>query len=224
MRPPHCREIPFWMITLTMPTESASVPVPRAGRGRGAPWAVGGGSPATLGPPKRRPTTNSRAQRNAGNSNLRRKDQEEVFSPDTKVTSMKITSGLKPGIWGTVIGFSQFGWTLGGHRRADGERASCNRGRCRASTDLRREIPAAGRCTRETGGVRQSAHVPGSGGDHREGRLGDDAGKRYSERSGCQRLCGAARQPVVVVRTRLGELLSAGACFALGAAEIWAMP
>jgi hypothetical protein len=52
---------------------------------------------------------------------LRRKDQEEVFSPDTKVTPMKISSSLKPGIWGavigavaiSVIGFSQFGWTLG---------------------------------------------------------------------------------------------------------------
>src|SRR6516162_9917390 len=117
---------------------------------------------------------------------------------------MKITSGLKPGIWGTVIGFSQFGWTLGGHRRADGERASCNRGRCRASTDLPQEIPAAGRCTRETGGVQQSVDVLGSGG--RSGRLGDNGGKRYSERSGCQRLRGAARQPAVGVLTRLGEL------------------
>jgi hypothetical protein len=52
---------------------------------------------------------------------LRRTDQEEVFPPDTEVRQMKAYPGLKPGIWGVVIGaaaisvlgFSSFGWTLG---------------------------------------------------------------------------------------------------------------
>jgi hypothetical protein len=52
---------------------------------------------------------------------LRRADQEESFSPDTKVQQMKVHPNLKPGIWGAVVGavaisvlgFSSFGWTLG---------------------------------------------------------------------------------------------------------------
>jgi hypothetical protein len=52
---------------------------------------------------------------------LRRADQEESFSPDTKVQQMKVHPSLKPGIWGAVVGavaisvlgFSSFGWTLG---------------------------------------------------------------------------------------------------------------
>jgi len=87
---------------------------------------------------------------------------------------------------------------------ADGERASANYGSRRASTDLRREIPAAGRCASEVDGVQQGLGL-GPTADHREGRLGNSARNRYPQFGSCYRLRRTAWPPAVGVRT-VGEM------------------
>jgi len=87
---------------------------------------------------------------------------------------------------------------------ADGERASANYGSRRACTDLRREIPAAGRCASEVDGVQQGLGL-GPTADHREGRLGNSARNRYPQFGSCYRLRRTAWPPAVGVRT-VGEM------------------
>jgi len=84
----------------------------------------------------------------------------------------------------SVVGFSSFGWTLG----STAERMAKERAQTAVvgvlAPDLRREIPALGGCGDEIGGVQQG-FLMGPPIDHREGRLGNDAGKRYSELGRC---------------------------------------
>src|SRR4029077_12054415 len=68
-----------------------------------------------------------------------------------------------------------------------------NRGRSGAGSDLRREVPAPGRCTGEIGRVQQGFVMEPAIG-HREGRLGYHAWKRYTEFGSCDRLRRKARQ------------------------------
>src|SRR3974377_1490687 len=80
---------------------------------------------------------------------------------------MKKYPSLKPVIWGALIGAAAIfgdrllilGMDARRHCRANGERASASRGGCRTRADLRREIPASGRCGSEIDRVQKDLLV-----------------------------------------------------------------
>jgi hypothetical protein len=101
--------------------------------------------------------------------------------------SMKFPPSLKPGIWGVVIGaaaisvlgFTIFGWALGGPaERMAKERAQTAVVDVLAPICVERFHQQA-ECAGEIDGVQQGL-VMGPTVDHRDGRLGNSAGNRYS--------------------------------------------
>src|SRR4029077_10893451 len=127
------------------------------------------------------------------------------------VFTMKIHPGVKPAIWGavagavavTVVGFSSLGWTLGSTAERMATQRARNRGRSGAGSDLRREVPAPGRCTDEIDRVQQDfvMEPPIS---NREGRLGYHAWKRCTEFGSCERLRRKAWQLDLKTRPPIG--------------------
>jgi len=115
---------------------------------------------------------------------------------------MKIHPGVKPAAWGAVagaialaiVGFSQLGWTTGSTAEKMATQRAENRGRRGAGSNLRRKVPAANRCRSKTRRIQQGFLVLGPSRRHREGRLGDDAGKQHTEFGSCERLRRKTRQ------------------------------
>lgn len=114
---------------------------------------------------------------------------------------MKILPGLKPAVWGAVVGavgiavvgFSTLGWTLGSTAdRMANERAAVAvvaalTPICVAKFEAQADVSKAGP-------IQRGRHIVGPEFIYREWRLGDHARERYAEfgRSPC--MCGETRQ------------------------------
>ena len=125
---------------------------------------------------------------------------------------MKIHPGVKPAVWGAVVGavafavvgFSQLGWTLG----STAEKMATQRAetavvaalapicveRFQQQTDAAAKLVAFNKVSSSW-----DRRVP-----HREGRLGYHAWKRHTEFGSCERLRRKARQLDLETRPRIG--------------------
>ena len=102
--------------------------------------------------------------------------------------SMKLPSSLKPGIWGAVIGavllsvlgFSVFGWTLGG----TADRMAREQAEAAVIEVLTpicvEQIPCAGGCVNKIDGVQEGLDLGPAAAYHPERRLGNSARNRCS--------------------------------------------